>query len=109
MRGHDGPLLVNDDPAQAEQAAACIDASAGCFVPITQLADVNTDAIQVNILPWDERPMQRLVIRAVNTPCPAPVAGFRGVGDVQRAHRSPVLWPNSLIHAAAVAICPFHP
>ena len=28
-------LLVNDDPAQAEQAAACIDASAGCFVPIT--------------------------------------------------------------------------
>jgi predicted nucleic-acid-binding protein len=28
-------LLVNDDPAQAELAAACIDASAGCFVPIT--------------------------------------------------------------------------
>ena len=28
-------LLVNDDPAQAEQAAALIDASAACFVPIT--------------------------------------------------------------------------
>jgi predicted nucleic-acid-binding protein len=28
-------LLVNDDPAQAELAAACIDASVGCFVPIT--------------------------------------------------------------------------
>jgi hypothetical protein len=26
---------VNDDTAQAELAAACIDASAGCFVPIT--------------------------------------------------------------------------
>ena len=28
-------LLVNDYPAQAEQAAALIDASAACFVPIT--------------------------------------------------------------------------
>ena len=28
-------LLVNDDPAQAEQAAALIDASSACFVPIT--------------------------------------------------------------------------
>jgi len=28
-------LLVNDDPAQAEQAAAPIDSSAACFVPIT--------------------------------------------------------------------------
>jgi hypothetical protein len=28
-------LLVNDDPAQAEQAATLIDASAACFVPIT--------------------------------------------------------------------------
>jgi predicted nucleic-acid-binding protein len=28
-------LLVNDDPAQAEQAAALIDSSAACFVPIT--------------------------------------------------------------------------
>ena len=28
-------LLVNDEPAQAERAAACIDAGAGCFVPIT--------------------------------------------------------------------------
>lgn len=28
-------LLVNDDPAQAEQAATLIDTSAACFVPIT--------------------------------------------------------------------------
>lgn len=28
-------LLVNDDPVQAEQAAALIDSSAACFVPIT--------------------------------------------------------------------------
>jgi predicted nucleic-acid-binding protein len=28
-------LLVNDDLAQAEQAAALIDASSACFVPIT--------------------------------------------------------------------------
>ena len=28
-------LLVNDNTAQAELSAACIDASAGCFVPIT--------------------------------------------------------------------------
>ena len=30
-------LLVNDDPAQAELAAALIDASSACFVPITRL------------------------------------------------------------------------
>jgi len=30
-----GRLLGNDDPAQAEQAAALIDASAACFVLIT--------------------------------------------------------------------------
>ena len=28
-------LLVNDDPVQAEKAAALIDSSAACFVPIT--------------------------------------------------------------------------
>ena len=28
-------LLVNDDPVQAQQAAALIDTSAACFVPIT--------------------------------------------------------------------------
>ena len=28
-------LLVNDEPLQAEQAAALIDSSAACFVPIT--------------------------------------------------------------------------
>ena len=28
-------LLVNDDPLQAQQAAALIDASSACFVPIT--------------------------------------------------------------------------
>lgn len=28
-------LLVNDDPAQAEQAAELIDSSPACFVPIT--------------------------------------------------------------------------
>ena len=33
-------LLVNDDPAQAEQASALIDASASCFVPITVVLEL---------------------------------------------------------------------
>jgi len=33
-------LLVNDDPAQAEQAAALIDASAACFVPFTVVLEL---------------------------------------------------------------------
>ena len=33
-------LLVNDDPAQADQAAALIDASAACFVPITVVLEL---------------------------------------------------------------------
>jgi predicted nucleic-acid-binding protein len=33
-------LLVNDDPAQAEQAAVLIDASAACFVPITVVLEL---------------------------------------------------------------------
>lgn len=32
-------LLVNDDPEQARQAAACIDASSACFIPITVLLE----------------------------------------------------------------------
>ena len=37
-------LLVNDDPAQAEQAAALIDANAACFVPITSGAGAGMGA-----------------------------------------------------------------
>jgi len=32
-------LLVNDDRAQAQRAAAVIDASPGCYVPIVALAE----------------------------------------------------------------------
>ena len=32
-------LLVNDDPVQAQQAAALIDASSAWFVPITVVLD----------------------------------------------------------------------
>ena len=33
-------LLVNDDPEQAHRAAACIDASSACFIPITVLLEL---------------------------------------------------------------------
>ncbi|MFM7676887.1 MAG: type II toxin-antitoxin system VapC family toxin, partial [Synechococcus sp.] len=33
-------LLVNDDPEQARRATACIDTSSACFVPITEVLEL---------------------------------------------------------------------
>lgn len=37
-------LLVNDNPSQAELAAALIDASSACFVPITVVLELEWGA-----------------------------------------------------------------
>jgi predicted nucleic-acid-binding protein len=62
-------LLVNDDPLQAQQAAALIDASSACFVPITVALE----------LEW--------VLRgAYNLPRDAVIAAFDGLLAICHLH-----------------------
>jgi predicted nucleic-acid-binding protein len=62
-------LLVDDDPAQAEQAAALIDASAACFVPITVVLE----------LEWVLRGAYRL-------PCETVISAFEGLLAIRHLH-----------------------
>ena len=62
-------LLVNDDPAQAELAAALIDASSACFVPITVVLE----------LEWVLRGAYKLSREAV-------IAAFEGLLAIRHLH-----------------------
>jgi predicted nucleic-acid-binding protein len=62
-------LLVNDDPAQAEQAAALIDANAACFVPITVALE----------LEWVLRGAYKLPREAV-------ISAFKGLLAIRHLH-----------------------
>ena len=62
-------LLVNDDPVQAEQAAALIDSSAACFVPITVVLE----------LEWVLRGAYKLPKEAV-------IAAFEGLLAIRHLH-----------------------
>ena len=62
-------LLVNDDPVQAEQAAALIDSSAACFVPITMVLE----------LEWVLRGAYKLPREAV-------LAAFEGLLAIRHLH-----------------------
>ena len=62
-------LLVNDDPVQAEKAAALIDSSAACFVPITVVLELE------------------LVLRgAYKLPREAVIAAFEGLLAIRHLH-----------------------
>lgn len=62
-------LLVNDDPVQAQQAAALIDSSAACFVPITVVLE----------LEWVLRGACKLQREAV-------IAAFEGLLAIRHLH-----------------------
>ena len=62
-------LLTNDDPVQAQQAAALIDASSACFVPITVVLE----------LEWVLRGAYKLPRQAV-------IAAFEGLLAVRHLH-----------------------
>ena len=62
-------LLVNDDPVQAQQAAALIDSSAACFVPITVVLE----------LEWVLRGSYKLRREAV-------IAAFEGLLAIRHLH-----------------------
>lgn len=62
-------LLVNDDPLQAEQAAALIDTSSACFVPVTVVME----------LEWVLRGAYKLPREAV-------LAAFRGLMAIRHLH-----------------------
>lgn len=62
-------LLVNDDPVQAQQAAALIDESAACFVPITVALE----------LEWVLRGAYKLS-------CDAVIGAFEGLLAIRHLH-----------------------
>ena len=62
-------LLTNDDPQQAERVAALIDASAGCFVPITVVLE----------LEWVLRGAYKLPREAV-------IRAFEGLLAIRQVH-----------------------
>jgi predicted nucleic-acid-binding protein len=62
-------LLVNDDPAQAEQAAVLIDASPACFVPFTVVLE----------LEWVLRGAYKLPREAV-------IKAFEGLLSIRHLH-----------------------
>jgi predicted nucleic-acid-binding protein len=62
-------LLTNDDPQQAERVADLIDASAGCFVPITVVLE----------LEWVLRGAYKLQ-------CEAVIRAFEGLMAIRQVH-----------------------
>lgn len=62
-------LLANDDPVQAEQAAALIDSSAACFVPVTVVLE----------LEW-------VLCGAYKLPREADFAAFEGLLAIRHLH-----------------------
>ena len=62
-------LLTNDDPQQAERVADLIDASAGCFVPITVVLE----------LEWVLRGAYKLAPEAV-------IRAFEGLMAIRQVH-----------------------
>lgn len=62
-------LLVNDDPSQAEKAAALIDSSSACFVPVTVLLE----------LEWVLRGAYKLKRNAV-------ISAFEGLLAIRHLH-----------------------